>query len=161
MHMRIGDKRTKTSRRTILPPTLIQQRMIEGNWTPLSEEEKELMEELFVVTREANKNGVSKVRIAGLLSFMASGAIDPQSFDGDDVSIESDGDTLQEHFSRENESQAVLCPVCEEEGEETEIVDVTSQLGGQLYIKPCGHMVEWDERDKLGDWAEKFDPTED
>lgn len=128
---------------------------------PMSEEEKQLMEDIYVATREAHNEGVSKTRIAGLLAFFASGAVDPKSLGAEQRKVEPDAHDLEERLSQENEPEQAVCPSCKEDGTYTEINDVRSQLGGQLLIDPCGCIIEWENRDQLGEWVEQLDPLND
>lgn len=131
--------------------------MIEGRFIPMSEREEELMEELFVATREANSDGVSKIRIASMLAYMAAGAVDPSAVDTETVQDHPDAEDLEERLSSSDDTEPALCPLCERDDTETEIADVQTQIGGQLRVVPCGHQVEWENRDILGDWLEDIE----
>lgn len=135
--------------------------MIEGNFLPMSDREEELMDDLFSLTRDAYNDGVPKVRIAGILAFFAAGAIDPKSLNAEDKQVQYDTEDLEARMNAETEDEPDVCPSCKEEGTYTEISDVRSQLGGQLLVEPCGCVIEWENREKLGEWVEEFDPFDD
>lgn len=123
----------------------------------MSEREQELMEDLFVATREANNDGVSKVRIASMLAYMSAGATDPSALDTETVENNPDAQDLEERLSPSDDSEPALCPLCKREETETRITDVQTQIGGQLRVVPCGHEVEWENRDILGNWLEDIE----
>lgn len=120
--------------------------MIEGSWLPITERERELMEDIFIATREAYNDGVEKWRIAALLAFMASSTLDPRSSEKQSTSVEQ---SLEEALNDKPE----ICPI---EGCEQEITGVSSQWGGPVVIHPCGHEIEWDEKEELGDWIDEL-----
>lgn len=126
--------------------------MIQGHYLPLTETEEELMEELFIVTREANNEGVPKDRIAQMLMWYAATAIDPQS----GVSENVDEPSAQSHTSpegmQETASQTASCPSCG-----GDVSGVTPQLGGQLIVAPCNCVVDWEDRKSLGRYAEEIE----
>lgn len=123
----------------------------------MSEREEELMEDLFVATREAHSDGVSKIRIASMLAYMSAGATDPSAVDTETVENNPDARDLEERLSSSDDTEPALCPLCEDDGRHTEITDVQTQIGGQLLVRPCGHEVEWENREILGDWLEDIE----
>lgn len=141
--------------------------MIDEAYVPESEEELELMEDLFVATRRAHRRGLPKIAIARLLAYQASATLDPKSLDPQEESLQSlrepespsngffegDGESYLE--DEETDEKPVVCPV---DGCKYKVSNVLHQLGGELKVKPCGHTVDWDNRDILGDWVE--DPGE-
>ncbi|AGM11989.1 hypothetical protein DNAM5_131 [Haloarcula californiae tailed virus 1] len=131
--------------------------MIEGSFIPMSEREDELMEELFVATREAHSDGVPKVRIASMLAYMAAGACDPAETERETVSERPNTQDLEERLSEDDDTEPAICPVCKDSGRLSEIQDVKTQMGGQLFVEPCGCQVEWDNREILGEWLEDIE----
>lgn len=138
---------------------------LDGTWVPETKEEDRLMEDIHIATRRAHADGVSRVRIAGLLSFMAAAAIDrtdsseppdqkPSEEDmseGERRRFEEAIQAMQEEPPKEPEE----CPSCG-----TEIIEVMTAMGGDIFVQPCGCTWDWDVREQLGDWARALEPPE-
>lgn len=120
----------------------------EEAYVPESEEEWELMEDIHIATRRANRCGLSRPEIARLLAFMASATLateeELEPIERPTAAEESDEDT------EPDPPRAEVCPGCAEP-----IEDVHTGMGGDLYIQPCGCTIRWEEREQLGAWIEE------
>lgn len=89
------------------------------------------MRDIHVLTREAHANGVSQARIASLLAFMASAALDPKSETKAGERPGEPVETLRGEIPR--------CPDC------SEVIQALGGALGTVTAKPCGHIIEDDE----------------
>jgi|AntRauTorcE11897_2_1112592.scaffolds.fasta_scaffold28823_1 hypothetical protein len=137
--------------------------MIRGEFVPASEEEHELMMDIFVATREAYTEGVSKARIAQILAWFSATSIDPKSLDAEVIELGDEEsalkDRLEETLEGAEPNTDGRLEFCPEEECDSRISGVQTQIGGQIYIEPCGHVVEWDDKEELGAWADEIDPN--
>lgn len=136
--------------------------MIKGEFVPATEEEHDLMMEIFVATRQAHTEGVSKARIAQILAWFSATSIDPKSLDAEVIELDSGGSALAERLKEDLESKQTdgdRVETCPEEGCNSRITGVQTQIGGQIFVDPCGHVVEWEEKEKLGSWIDEIDPN--
>lgn len=101
---------------------------------PQTEDEWQLLEDLHIVTRLANQEGVSKARIASLLAFMASAAAQQAAFEG---MPQSGSQALREQMGDEHQAAGgPICPHCQVE---------LKKLGGELgnpQCPNCGEVIE-------------------
>lgn len=100
--------------------------MIQGRWMPQTDEEWQLLEDLYVVTRAAAQDGVSKSRIASALAFQAAAASQQAAFEAHGHA--GPAESAQEREEREergsgppeghaaSEPEEPMCPVegCDE-----------------------------------------------
>jgi len=95
-----------------------------------------------------------------MLAYFSATAIDPKSLGAEDEQVQQDTHDLEERLNGEPDSEQVVCPACKEEGTYTEISDVRAQLGGQFIVEPCGCVIEYEDRDELGEWVEQYEVDE-
>lgn len=94
---------------------------LQGQIVPTSEEEWQLLQDLYEVTGDASKAGIDTEEIVAVLNFVA-------------VSISSyEGEEGLEAPDIPSDAKRKTCPEC---GEEME--DFTASLGGDVEIEPCG-----------------------
>lgn len=138
---------------------------LDGTWVPETKEEDRLMEDIHIATRRAHADGISRVRIAGLLSFMAAAAIDrtgktesPDRISLEEEMSEEDRQSIEEAIramQEEPTKEPEECPSCG-----TKIAGVQTAMGGDVIARPCGCTWDWDVREQLGDWARDLEPPE-
>lgn len=119
---------------------------METPWVPVDETENRLLEDLHTVTRRAHQDGVSRVRIASFLAFMAAATLEPADEEGlapreprDEARDEASG--VQETSNAEER----ICPECE-----TPVGNYASGFGGTLTLSPCGHDIDYETARELG-----------
>lgn len=117
---------------------------LDGSWIPQDETEARAMEDIHVATRRAHRDGMSKERLAALLAFMASATLDPRS---EEESPERSESGLEEEMSEEDVPE---CPECG-----GVVGDVSMQLGGDVFFRPCSCIAQYDdlseeEREEFG-----------
>lgn len=130
--------------------------MLEGSWVPQDRAEERMMEDIHHATRRAHRDGVSRRRVAACLAFMASAAIDPKSDENaehESVSADEAREKLKREIEERKAKEPRYCPDCEDE-----IAGVSSEVGGRIFVQPCGCEYEWEVREQLGDWADDLDP---
>lgn len=99
-----------------------------GQIVPETQAEWNLLQDLYAVTGEAKKTGVDDATILMMLNFAAV-SIAGQGALGDPVDVPIEGSDRTE-----------ACPECD-----TEIENVVWQMGGTVYVRPCGHEVDGSE----------------
>lgn len=111
------------------------------------------MEDIFIATRRANQDGLSKSDIARVLGFMATAALDPASeMKADDGPHTA---TLAERMVGESEAEEYECPECGES-----VSDYVPSLGGMCRIRPCGCEVTLEDAIDAGFADDPWEQTE-
>lgn len=99
---------------------------LQGQIVPTSDEEYELLQDLYEVTGKARKAGVPTEEISVSLMFVASSIL-----------AYEDQEAMGEPPERPADQRRDTCPNCGEE-----IGEVDPYMGGDVEILPCGCYVE-------------------